>query len=458
MRQATVPLSFCRRWPGRQAYTFPLRGETSSRALTHSYRNVLIHLNRRSFSTGFPRFEEEQRSTGSASNGQAKKSEQRRHAKTDPRSRPHRTPGSRKALKNGFRNGVIFVLALVTLGGIWGGTGGKVGLSETKFTDFNIVTREDVSPTAFVLTLRCPDGQSKAVGLQLDSAWKHGVWHVQMKEPRVQIAREYTPLPPIPGSDRPSDELRFLIRKLDGGEMSTYLSSLGVGDKIGIRGPFYGFDATKRLGHAKEVVFLAGGTGVAPALQVASKMLDRTEYGHEEDKPSIRILWANRRSTDREEGNNSLGLLIKDLKARHGQYFQMRYFVDEERRFINMHDVKAAMSDPIPSASRRSQLATLPTADQSCHWHSSRLLTAIAEEDDTNAKRGSSSIPCSCSQSGASGRNLLFVSGSEGFIKAFAGPKHLHGGREMQGAVGGLLEYMKLRNPSCLDNWLVLKL
>jgi hypothetical protein len=54
------------------------------------------------------------------------------------------------------------------------------------------------------------------------------------------------------------------------------------------------------------------------------------------------------------------------------------------------------------------------------------------------------------------GKNLLMVSGPEGFINAFAGPKRWAEGKELQGPVGGMIR--KLMGETLGRGWLVLKL
>ena len=56
------------------------------------------------------------------------------------------------------------------------------------------------------------------------------------------------------------------------------------------------------------------------------------------------------------------------------------------------------------------------------------------------------------SDSKTAGRRLLIVSGPEGFVTYWAGPKQWVNGREVQGPLGGMLGQMKL------DGWEVVKL
>ncbi|ORY71727.1 uncharacterized protein BCR38DRAFT_417839 [Pseudomassariella vexata] len=390
-----------------------------------------------------------------------------------PRSKPQEPdPKARKATYIRSATFTLLGAALLTTGYLAYSSGIEdESLNTTKFTDFNIISKEQISHTAFVLTIRCRDTTNAKNLAKYKAAWEHGLWSVEIKQPQLQIARNYTPLPPLNSADGETGELRFLIRRMDGGEMSNYLSKLKVGDKVWLRGPHYGFDISKRLGKAGEVVFLAGGTGIAPALQIAHKLLDGARTG---DKPSIHILWANRKSVDsvaREElagkvaktvkDSNSLGYLsrsslhdqILDSKNRHGDNLSLSYFVDDEKTFIGLKDIDAAMGGSISSR----KISKLAPVDQNCRWHSPAILSASTDEED--ALQGTAR-DCACpSRSPTSrGRNILCVSGPDGFIQAYVGPKRWFEGREIQGSVQGLVSSMKTMSKGGMDDWLVLKL
>ncbi|KAK6200545.1 hypothetical protein LQW54_009736 [Pestalotiopsis sp. IQ-011] len=360
--------------------------------------------------------------------------------------------------------------AALVAGGAWYGVSSESeddSLNHTKFTPFNIIAKEQVSPTAFIITIRCPETVAAKNNPKIKAAWQHGLWSVEMKQPQLQIARHYTPLPPLSDAQESTGQLRFLIRKMDSGEMSNYLFRLQVGDQVWLRGPHYGFDICKRMGEAKDVVFLAGGTGVAPALQIAHKLLDGTEQATSGQRPSVHILWANRKDIDSlgrtelhgktkrasEPGvPNTLTAQIVELKRRHGDEFSVDYFVDDER-FMTYKDVNTAIGNKL--AARRQP--ALAATDKRCRWHSHEGLAAISDEDDKAAKE----VPCSCRPHNMPpepiGRNILGVSGPDGFIEAFAGSKRWFGGREIQGPVLGLLGSMKRMDPK-MDDWLILKL
>jgi len=284
-----------------------------------------------------------------------------------------------------------------------------------------------------------------------------------VKQPQLQIARDYTPLPPAARDG----SLRFLIRPVSGGEVSSYLGRLGAGDTMELRGPHPGFDVHRRLGQADAVVFLAGGTGIAPALQVARAVLDGA------DGPNLTILWANRRRDDcigcdarrglDEEpsgpGGGAVMEQLRELKRRHGGRLRVRCVVDEEGAFIREADVRAALGGdkvggwPIFSPGARPRGQQHPEVELACAYHSSTVLERTTS--DSMVEDVSQPRECSC-ESG--GKKLLFVSGPDGFVQAFAGAKRWEGSEELQGPVRGLLGQMRQRYPELLKEWLVLKL
>ena len=253
---------------------------------------------------------------------------------------------------------------------------------------------------------------------------------MEFKQPQLQIARSYTPLPPSEYTI--NGDLRFLIRKEHMGEVSGYLHGLDVGAKVELRGPELEIELPKEV---EEVVFLAGGTGIAPALQVIHTLLEtkgnRNEIG---GRPRIHIIWANRRRADCEGGHDENATLAKgwsfwkrtpvpparsqppciivkelhDLQRKHEGHVFVDYVVDEEGTFIDQKKIRQITQ-------MSSDLKSGPVHD--------RL-----------------------------NKRLIFVSGPEGFVNAFAGPKKWVGGKEVQGKLGGVLGRMRL------EDWKVYKL
>lgn len=410
-------------------------------------------------------------------------------------------------------------------------------LNPTSFVPYTIVEREQVSSTAFIITVEPFDPLHRLMGggsekktarknanklrNELQEAWHHGLWCVEIKQPQLQVARDYTPLPPPVGQESAEMQrgrLRFLIRKMEGGEVSSYLSKLQVGDKVELRGPHLGFDVARRLlggssslessssssssssghGGGKEqggrVVFLAGGTGIAPALQVARRLYGpvyekRNGKKEEEEElwkeiedmpaipPKMTIVWANRFREDcpdcedlealRKRGylppslNNAKntaaggGIMpyLQDIKAHHPEQFNYACTVDTEKKFIDAKTILDAVvsTTPNPKSSSSSTTSLTKSATKpSCPLHSSSALINVSDRQDHEAR-------CKCA-SHANGKNLLMVSGPDGFIARFAGPKAWSEGLERQGHVAGVAGELMKKGKMNKEEWMVLKL
>ncbi|KXH39015.1 oxidoreductase FAD-binding domain-containing protein [Colletotrichum salicis] len=386
-----------------------------------------------------------------------------------------------------------------------------------KFIPFDVVAREQVSPTSLILTLKAPRGSRNSNVASVSSLWDtFDLWCVEVKQPQIQVAREYTPLPPVPGSSYDEDTLRLYVRAVRGGEVSTYLSRLAPpssslssadgtpsrGDKVELRGPHGEFDLRSRLGkRGDRVVFLAGGTGIASALQAALAVLPLP------DGPSMTIFWAVRsRDEIREQlagghaaapqakpsssssgswwnpfsspssantpGSQAEALLSADtlaaaspisrdllaLKVKYGDKLDVRVVVDQEATAVREADLSAALtlqSSPEISA------GTPTHAVEGCKFHSQTAHIGMVDGAPNAGKRSlfkQDDCACSADDAAPRGKNLFVVSGPEGFVKAYAGAKLWRDGGQLQGPVGGMLGAMQRRNPDILKDWIVLKL
>jgi ferredoxin-NADP reductase len=314
-------------------------------------------------------------------------------------------------------------------------------LNPHTFTPYTLVEKQPVSSTSAIFVLRnssgAPDSQS------VKEVERRSVWSVQIKQPQLQIARAYTPLPNIidgKKDDNAPQDMRLLIRQETRGEVSTYLHRLPEQATIELRGPNAEYELPRNV---KEVIFLAGGTGIAPAMQVAQALSRRTGS-------HMHILWANRRREEciggvsddkgspkasqnrlgwwksvligssetatlvglsKDEPTESAapqdkGLIVKELDALKAnntiavQGLKVQYYVDEENTFIQPEDIKKRMAS-------------------------------------TSQEKGS---------------KLIIVSGPDGFIEHWAGRKIWAEGREVQGPLGGVLKEMDL------GDWKVFKL
>lgn len=338
--------------------------------------------------------------------------------------------------------GILFVSAAAAGAGAYtrSQNPGSATLNQETFTKYSLVSREPVSTTSSLFTLRprYPSGSNYDV---YEDAWRTGVWSVMFKQPQLQIGRDYTPLPTTAATSLSVDEenegyLRFFIRKDPFGEVSRYLHSLNIGADIEMRGPQIECAIPEET---KDILFIAGGTGIAPALQAGYSLLNRTTH---EYRPRIHILWASRLKEDCLGGESDTpkappprrswfsgwfgsessaantqavaavsqdqrpSLIVRELEALKSQYpgqITVDYYLDEENRFIGKQDISEFIGSTRPTdGSRKSK--------------------------------------------------LILVSGPEGFISYMAGPKLWAQGRELQGPLQGVIKELDLKD------WAVWKL
>ncbi|EEP78274.1 conserved hypothetical protein [Uncinocarpus reesii 1704] len=262
-------------------------------------------------------------------------------------------------------------------------------------------------------------------------AWRKGLWSVQFKQPQLQVGRDYTPLPPIREDElsiddavKDGDNMQFLIRREPQGEISGYLHSLAPGAILEFRGPQMDYELPDDV---QEVLFIAGGTGIAPALQAA-----HTIFRDRQSKNTrMHVLWANRRREDclggqsdvpdtthsswwsriyfnlagrkentrtNDESNFTVSLL-EELKRQSRGRFSVDYFVDEENTLIGKQPILE--------------------------------FTGHGEKDQLDQRPK---------------RKLILISGPDGFISYLAGPKLWRNGVEIQGPLGGLLKELNLKD------------
>ena len=331
----------------------------------------------------------------------------------------------------------IYILAASLAGGaayrfskpsLW-----NASLDPHDFSPYILVDKQRASSTNAIFTIQA--GHDGPEPESVTKAWKRGVWSVQIKQPQLQIARAYTPLPPVPGQVE-SDvghELRFLIRQETGGEVSTYLHRLPEGSTIELRGP----QLEHELPHdVKEVIFLAGGTGVAPAMQVAHVLAERSGN-------KMHLLWANRRREECEGG-------ISDESAKHPAterqswwkgIFGSRQNTTQENSIHQTTGIKKGLI-----------VKELEALKARCQDSSQNLhVQYYVDEENTFIKPSDVAERLQKVSAASEGSRLILVSGPDGFVEYWAGKKLWIDGREVQGPLGGVLAKMDLKN------WKVIK-
>ena len=104
---------------------------------------------------------------------------------------------------------------------------------------------------------------------------------------RANVMRPYTPIsrPAVKGY------LELAVKTYPDGKMSQHMAKLKVGDKLDFKGPIV--KLAYKANEYKTIGMVAGGTGIAPMLQVADEILENPS-----DKTKIKLIFANVSESD----------------------------------------------------------------------------------------------------------------------------------------------------------------
>ena len=324
-------------------------------------------------------------------------------------------------------------------------------LNPRNFVPFTLESKSAVSSTSSIFTLWHHDLQDTK---SIQDVWRKGIWSVQAKQPQLQIARSYTPLPETSiRKDAQSAEaetentLRLLIRKEKGGEMSNYLHKLPDHSTVELRGPHLELEIEENV---KEVLFLAGGTGIAPAMQVAALLARRLEEKADDDNDSVKmhILWANR---NREDSRNIPSQIpASEPTSRIARWLSV--FVSGEDG-IRKEEHSGPLQEngvitELESLSRRFKSTNSMTVEyfvdgDRTFIETRNILNALQSSFSANNPASGNNVQSALAT--ADRRRLILISGPDGFIEHWAGRKVWVDGKEIQGNIGGQLSRLNLR-------------
>jgi len=322
-------------------------------------------------------------------------------------------------------------------------------LNPFTFVRFNIESKESVSNNSSLFRLSPWSTKSAEVWQE---QWKKGVWSVSIKQPQLQIARDYTPLPPLPSSPGtqpdplkgPQDgtsndgDLNLWIRREVRGEMSNYLHALPLNAEVEIRGPKIEYQLPDQI---SRIVFLAGGTGIAPALQIAHALQTRTD-----SRTEIKVLWANRSRTDC-AGGVSDGFSRTSAKGASWWKFWVGHGKNTAQ--VNLMETKDRADQAGAIVNMLSQLKQCSGGMLKVDYFVDDEKTLITPQHVSQLVHDDQQMK---SDMGDSGKSLIIISGPDGFVNFWAGPKSWSNGHEVQGPLQGVLGQMQI------SGWEVVKL
>ncbi|KAJ9657360.1 mitochondrial peripheral inner membrane protein [Neophaeococcomyces mojaviensis] len=305
------------------------------------------------------------------------------------------------------------------------------------FHNYELIAKDYVSPTASIFRLKAQSSSQEAE--KYDEVWKQGIWNVQFKQPQLQIVRAYTPLPFTAGSREQPPEgttFRFLIRNDPQGEVSGYLHRLPLGSTIEVRGP----NLEHPIGRSvNEVVFFAGGTGIAPALQVAHAMFDHLDEIQRQEK-KLHILWANRKREDCLGGTP-----VNDHPSTPAQSWSWTNLFS---RSTATAPAQQSSASTVTQAQKDQNLIVRDLNALQARYPDSVSVTYFVDEENTRIDSTAVSNALSAfvqtsnpNQAAlkSGGNKEIIISGPPGFIAYLVGPKVWQNGKEEQGPLRGLL-------------------
>lgn len=337
-------------------------------------------------------------------------------------------------------------------------------LNPNSFTPYTLIRKQPVSSTSSIFTLNhtpsLKESQEHRDGMS--NVWNNCIWSVEAKQPQLQIARHYTPLPSSEAGRAPSvseaedlaHTLRLLIRAEKNGEVSNYLHNLPDAAEVSLRGPFVELQLPSDL---REVIFIAGGTGIAPALQVAhilskrpgarmhilwnTRHRDECRGGASDDSPLVSRSLARRTASDWDPWSKISRLASfaspADKPASSVEPDQTRISASPDQNLVvrELESLKAAFkAAPTASDGRRGSLAVEYFVDDNNKFVKpkdvSKQMRRVAQDEEDQDRQGE--------------KKLILVSGPEGFIELWAGKKVWMGGKEMQGPLGGYFSHLGL--------------
>jgi len=154
------------------------------------------------------------------------------------------------------------------------------------------------------------------------------------------ITRPYTPIT----SNEEHGFFDLMIKKYNGGPVSSHIHSLKAGESLEVKGPFTSLEYKPNM--KKQIGMVAGGTGITPMLQVVHEILKNPN-----DKTEISLVFANIAPED---------ILLKeklDSLAKKHQNFKVYYVLEKPPKdwkqgvgYVNADMLKKTMPQPGPNS------------------------------------------------------------------------------------------------------------
>jgi len=188
------------------------------------------------------------------------------------------------------------------------------GLNPSKFVSLKLAKITKLTDNTAIYRFAYSDPEAVS-GMTVASCLvtKSAIGSVKDDGSRANVIRPYTPL------SRPNQKgsLDLAVKTYPEGKMSKHIASLKVGDSLDFKGPI--LKTSYKPNQFDSIGMVAGGTGIAPMLQVVDEIL-----ANPADKTKVSLLFGNQTESD---------ILLKpeiDARAKaHPGRFSVHYVVDK---------------------------------------------------------------------------------------------------------------------------------
>lgn len=372
-------------------------------------------------------------------------------------------------------------------------------LSPHEYHKFLITHKEEIDPEHLLIELLPKHNHwqySYYIDYEQKSIWNgERIWSVTIKQPEMMVERSYTPLPlyfmkseltrsgekePLLRVINNADDLDkngkmcLYIKKYQDGEVSNYIAKKKVGDELELRGPHTTFrfpyhpanekwkrptfrdipfkteadpiahtdGEVQELPKIDNIVFYAGGTGIAPILQV---LFSKNPY-----RGFIFIHYSARNPGEIRPFERYLYFLEKM-----GRIKFIPHYDNISSTRLDVNDIE----NPVPfhylSPRRAEELSALSYGEKAEAKNQKLSPTATVEtpkESGKTSEKEESRLyfnnaieqAIHSSKNEPEGPSIAFVCGPEGYITHVAGPRDLVNSN--MGPVKGLLGYKNWNN------------
>lgn len=180
-------------------------------------------------------------------------------------------------------------------------------LDPNAFVDFTLKSIHPVTPNTSRFTFELKEGQT--LGMEITSC----VVTKFVKEDGKPVIRPYTPT----SDANHTGSFDFVIKRYEGGPMSSHIHGLKPGDTLSVKGPISKHPF--KTNQFETVSLIAGGSGITPMIQIISGLLK-----DKADNTKINLIFANVTPED---------IILKDeldaYSKAHPDRFKVTYVVDK---------------------------------------------------------------------------------------------------------------------------------